>query len=157
MLIAYIYIELKVKNYMKWKSFNCNDDLPKDCVYAGNTYYDGPVYVARVENSPGKVNLKDGKIWNFWVRDINDRTSGEILLTNGDCEWKEIKRGNNIPENAVYSGLDRKGDKVWIGKSLKGEPGKITCHDNSAKDPQMNNLWCHNDGKNGHGYILIIS
>ena len=50
-----IPIELKVKNYMKWKSFNCNDDLPKDCVYAGNTYYDSPTYVVIVENSPGKV------------------------------------------------------------------------------------------------------
>ena len=91
------------------------------------------------------------------VRDKDDRTSGGILLTNGDCEWKEIKRGNNIPKNDVYSGLDRKGDIVWIDKSLKGEPGKITCHDNSAKDPQMYNLWCHNDGVNTHCYILIIS
>ena len=91
------------------------------------------------------------------MRDKDDRTSGGILLTNGDCEWKEIKRGNNIPKNAVYSVLDRKGDIVWIDKSLKGEPGKITCHDNSAEVPQMYNLWAHNEGRSTHCYILIIS
>lgn len=152
-----IPIELKKEIYIKWKSFNRNDDKPQDGVYAGNTSTDGEVYVARVENTPGKVNFKDGKIWNFWTRDIGDKKSGEMLLTNGDCEWKEIKRGNKFPENAVYSGLDRKGDKVWVGKSLKGEPGKITCEDNSAKDPKMLNLWCHHDGRSTHGYILIIS
>ena len=70
-----------------------------------------------------------------------------MLVTNQKCDWVKIKRGDAFPENAVYSGLDVKGDKVWVGKRLdNGEPGKITCADNSADVPTMGNLWKRKSG-----------
>ena len=89
-----------------WKKFNRGDALPKTSVYAGETSTDGAVYVGRVENTPGKVNLDGGKIWNYWVNGFDSRQSGEMLLTQGDCDWLRIKRGDGFPENAVFAGRD---------------------------------------------------
>ena len=64
-----------------------DDEIPHNAVYAGTTSDDGKMYVARVNNTPGKVNLSDGtnKIWNFWVQGLGRSSSGEILTTNGTC------------------------------------------------------------------------
>ena len=152
-----IPITLEKKIYVKWETFNRGDVLPKNAVYAGNTGSDGAVYVARVENTPGKVNLSKGKIWNYWVRDYYSRQSGEMLLTNGVCKWVSIRRGDTFPENAVYSGRDYRGDKVWIGRSFTGEPGKITCADNSAEPATMWNLWTHKGGSSQSCEVLTIT
>ena len=85
------------------------------------------------------------------------KQSGEMLLTNGDCNWVKIKSYDKFPENAVCAGLDWRKDKVWIGKAVTGEPGKITCDDNGSENPVMWNLWTHKDGRAEEGYVLTIS
>ena len=128
----------------QWIVLKRGDYLPKNAVYAGVTAVDGKMYVAKMDNSPGKVNLKDGKIWNFWSQNYYSRQESEVLVVNGKCKWKEINQGDLIPENAVYVGYDYKLHKVWVGKDITtDEPGKITCLDSNDKEPKMCKLWCH--------------
>ena len=109
----------------EWKVMKRGDILPKNAVYAGITRADGKVYVAKMDNSPGKVNLKDGKIWNFWSEKYDSRQESEVLISYGKCIWQEINYGDLIPENAVYGGYDYNHHKVWVGKDITtDEPGK---------------------------------
>ena len=80
---------IKIKLYKVWKSFVRGDVLPNDAVYAGNTFDDGAVYVARVENTPGKVTLKNGRIHEFCLYKIGCSFTGEVLVTNRLWEWKK--------------------------------------------------------------------
>ena len=128
----------------QWIVLKRGDSLPKNAVYAGVTAVDGKMYVAKMDNSPGKVNLKDGKIWNFWSQNYNSRQESEVLVVNGKCIWKEINQGDLIPENAVHVGYDYNLHKVWVGKDITtDEPGKITCIDSDDEKPKMCKLWCH--------------
>lgn len=147
------------KVVIKWMPYSRDDEISHNAVYAGTTHVDGKMYVARVNNTPGKVNLSDGtnKIWNFWVEGLGRSSSGEILTTNGTCTWIDIKHGDLIPSNAVFSGRDHCNDKVWVARDKRGEPGKLNCHDNDSKNPKMHNLWCHNSWRNREGQILTIS
>ena len=143
-----------------WKYFKRGDKKPSNAVHAGETSTDGQVFVGRVQNTPGKVNLGwHDEIRSYWVSAISGGSEeGEMLLANGKCNWVKIKRGDTFPDNAIYSGLDIKGDKVWVGKTLgDGEPGKITCADNSAVPPTMWNLWTHSKGGLSECYVLTIS
>ena len=74
---------IKVQLYEVWKPFVVGDVLPNDAVYAGCTSEHGAMYVARVNNIPGKVTLKNGRIHEFSVHDYKGcYSTGEILLTN---------------------------------------------------------------------------
>ena len=120
------------------------DTIPDNAVYSGQTSTDGKVYVAKIDNSPGKVNLENGKINNFWSQKYNSRTEGEVLISHGINNWKELSYGEPIPQNAVYGGRDYNSDKVWVGKDITtDEPGKITCLDSNSNNPSMCRLWCH--------------
>lgn len=151
-----IPLNLKKNILIIWKPVSRGDTLPENCIYAGNTSTDGHVYVGRFDNIPGKVNLKNNKINSFWVQAKGNRSCGEVLITNGNVKWVEIKRGDYIPDNAIYSGIDQSSDKVWVGRSISGEPGKINCHDNTAIKPKMYNLWCHHSGSSSKAHILVI-
>jgi len=143
-----------------WKRIKRGDKKPSNAIHAGETSTDGHVFVGRVNYTPGKVNLdSDNKIWDFWVSGIpGSKQLGEMLLTNEKCDWVKIKRGETFPDNAIYSGTDIKGDKVWVGKRMdNGEPGKITCADNSAEPPTMWNLWTHSGGSSSECYVLTIA
>jgi len=150
-----IPILLEKEIYVKWKSFKRGDVLPKDAVYAGNTKTDGAVYVARVENTPGKVNIDSvhGKVYEYWVHGFSGRPSGEMLVTNGNCNWVRVRKGDAFPKNAVYAGLDWQAIKVWVGKSVGGEPGCMNLDGNR----RMKALWCHHGGFYDHGYVLTIA
>ena len=141
----------------EWVSKNRYDSLPDNVIYAGHTSTDNNVYVGRVKNTPGKVNLENGTIYNFWVHGLGSYQSGEVLVSDNNYKWIDIKRDDMIPKNAVYSGIDSSCDKVWVGKSSSGEPGKINCHDNHSENPSMCNLWCHSRISSLlTGYILVI-
>ena len=128
----------------KWIPMKRGDTVPDNAVYCGQPSKDGKVYVAKIDNSPGKVNLDNGKIYNFWSQKYNSRTEGEVLVSYGVNSWKELKYGNTIPVGAVYGGRDYKSDKVYVGKdTTTDEPGKITCLDENATNPSMCRLWCH--------------
>ena len=128
-----------------WILLKRGESIPENAVYAGITSADGKVYVSKMDNSPGKVNLKDDKIWNFWSQAYsNPRQESEVLIAHGICEWKEINYGDPIPENSVYVGYDYNHHKVWVGKDISSdEPGKITCLDSNAKQSKMCRIWCH--------------
>jgi len=144
-------------NTYKWVSIKRGDDLPRNAIYSCNTYTDGPVYIGGFDNIPGKVNLKHNKIWNFWVRELGSRQFGKILVMNTTYTWKEISRGDLIPSNALYCGFDNHGDKVWVGRSTSGVPGKINCEHNEASNPTMCNLWTHEAwSASQEAHILII-
>lgn len=143
-----------------WESRKRGDELPFNAIKTGTTKNDGELYVARVNGVPGKVNLDNNKIYNFWIQDmIKSSEYGEVLTLKCDYEWIEINRGDLIPINAVFSGRDLTNDKVWIGKNNEGEPGKINCHDNDSNEPKMHNFWCQSSifGKvNTNAYILVL-
>jgi len=175
-----ILLEKKeIELYVKWKPFKKGDVLPKDAVYGGTTAIDGAVYVARFENTPGKVTIDSGKVHDFWVhgyfytkvangspvnpgdywkvrfsvrRNPLKECSGEILVTNGNCNWVRIRKGDLFPQNAMYAGLDKCAAKVWVGKADNGEPGCIICDGNS----KMFALFCPK-GDHHEGYVLTIS
>jgi len=128
----------------KWIPMKRGDTLPDNAVYSGQTSSDSKVYIAKIDNSPGKVNLDNGKIYNFWTQNYNSRTEGEVLVSYGVNSWKELNYGEPIPSGAVYGGRDYNSDKVWVGKdTTTDEPGKITCLDSNATNPSMCRLWCH--------------
>ena len=128
----------------KWIPMKRGDTLPVNAVYSGQTSSDSKVYIAKIDNSPGKVNLDNGKIYNFWTQKYNSRTEGEVLVSYGVNSWKELNYGQPIPSGAVYGGRDYNSDKVWVGKDTStDEPGKITCLDENATNPSMCRLWCH--------------
>ena len=102
------------------------------------------------------MNLKDGKIWNFWVQNAGSRECGEVLVVKGSFKWQDIQQGQNIPEKAIYSGWDGNGDKVWVGKNRAGEPGKINVADNNAAQPKMHKLWCSSAGSSTEAHILVL-
>jgi hypothetical protein len=112
--------------------------------------------VGRFKNIPGKVNLSNKKIYNFWVQSIGSQSCGEVLTTNNIYKWVDIIRGDKIPSNAVYSGTDQNGDKVWVGRSVEGDPGKINCQDNASNTPLMHNLWYNKNSSNTKAHILVI-
>ena len=100
------------------------------------------------KNLAKSIWTSTSKSWDYLVSGISgSRQSGEMLLTNENCNWVKIKRGDIFPDNAIYSGLDVKSDKLLVGKTLgDGEPGKITCKDNSAVPPTMLNMWTDSGG-----------
>ena len=136
-------VEILTDKDLKWVSKSRYDFIPKNAIFTGITKSDGEVYVGRISVSPGKVNLDKGKIWNFWVQNMGSSQSGQILVSDYKEKWVIIKTGETIPKNAIYSGRDENNDRVWVGKSLNNEPGKITCKDNNADELKMANLWCH--------------
>ena len=156
-IITITEIITKPEIITKWISCSRYDELPENFIYVGDINYDGKVYIGRFNNTPGKVNIKNDKIWNFWVEGEGSSTHGEVLTINGNYKWINITRGELIPNNAVPHSIDKHGDKVWVGKNIRGEPGKINCHDNDSQNPKMYNIWCHNDGRNEIAYILTIS
>jgi len=168
-----VEIGLKIKRKIKqptkktkWDPYERGDILPLDAVFAGCVVHDGAVFVGRFNNTPGKVNVKDGKsngnreISNFWVHKYKQsRTSGEVLRANGHIEWKEFKPGRKFPAHSVYSGLNVNGHPNWVGKSITGEPGRITCKETEKLDGgnTMKSLWCHHLGRQTEGFVLTIS
>ena len=143
----------------KWVTRQRGEQLPKKHVYAGRTKIDGKVYIGKINNTPGKVNIDNNKIWNFWVRDY-DHTShqcGEVLIINCGYTWEMINRYNRIPDRAIKVGKDANNDFVWVGKSLENEPGKINCQDNNSTTPTMHNFWSHGGFISSQSaYILVL-
>ena len=142
----------------EWIPMKRYDTIPDNAVYSGQTDEDGKVYIAKIDNSPGKVNLENGKIYNFWSQNYNSRQQGEVLVSYGINSWKELKYGQTIPNGAVIGGgRDYNGDKVWVGKDITtDEPGKITCLDSKESFPKMCRLWCHTYWRTADKRILCI-
>jgi hypothetical protein len=157
MYIILININNIMEKTYKWVPKSRGDEIPVNAIYAGTTRTDGHVYVGRFRNIPGKVNLDKGKIYNFWVQALGSQRDGEVLTTTNSYKWVDIRRNDEIPKNAVYTGLDQSNDKVWVGRSKSGEPGKINCTNNKSTIPLMCNLWCHSKSSAEQvAHILVI-
>ena len=64
--------------------------------------------------------------------------------------WKSVKKGDAIPYQAVKAGY-RDGDGVlYIGKAENGEIGKY-----NTDHKTLYNLWAHNSGRHGKGYVFV--
>jgi hypothetical protein len=144
----------------EWIPMKRGDSIPENAVYSGQTGGDGKVYIAKMDNSAGKVNLENGKIHNFWSQKYSPRTQGEVLISHGINSWKTLNYGETIPNGAISSGIDYRNDKVWVGKDITtDEPGKITCLNSEVPSPTMCKLWCHSYWSNANvkkAKILII-
>ena len=128
----------------EWIPLSRGDSLPPNAVYSGVVQGDGDVYIGKIDNSPGKVNLANGRVYNFWSQNYNSRTRGEVLVVHGKKEWVEVQYGEVLPKGAVCTGRDYRGDKVWVAKDVTtDEPGKLTCLDSTDPVPKMCRLWCH--------------
>jgi len=156
----------KKEVYIKWETLEKGDYLPSDAVFGENIEVYGPVYVARIGDSVGKVILQEGKqkqrkILKFNVHGINNKKSGEVLRTNGHIEWKPYALGKKFPANAIYSGFNMNNSPNWVGKSLTGEPGMITCTDDEktllANANTMEFIRCYHLGCQFQGFVLTIS
>lgn len=146
------------KELYKWVNRQRGDIIPSDAIMTGINKTDGKMYIGKINDNPAKVNLDKNNIWNFWAKDLDCNQCGDILITNNTVSWKLIKRGQEIPKNAVNTGRDNHGDLVWIGKSKDNEPGKINCEDYSEKNFTMHNFWCHSKFISSQSaYILIIT
>jgi hypothetical protein len=144
---------------IEWILKKRGEMLPNNSILGGRTKLDGLVYVGKINNSPGKVNLVSNtmNIWNYWVQNLGSSKSGYVLCSDFEFEWNKIKRGDKIDKNAIYCGRDENNHKVWVGKSELDEPGKITCEDSTADEPVMKNIWCHSEWVgNPEGYLLVI-
>jgi len=146
----------------EWIVRQKGEDMPAGAICA-ETRVDGRrVHVARFRDTPGLVVCgraysQRNQIHEFWVHGAGSSGAGEVLVTNGLVKWVPVGRGDPIPSTAVYSGIDSSGDKVWVGRSkVHGEPGKINCHDNDSKTPEMWNLWCHSEGQSSDAELLTI-
>jgi exonuclease III len=53
---------------MSWCPLVRGENIPDGAVMAGTTRADGLTYVGRLKGSTGKINVSDGKMYNFWGR-----------------------------------------------------------------------------------------
>ena len=147
--------------WIEWVNIARGDTIPKYAIKGGITATDGVIYVGKIKNSPGKVNLDNNKIWNYWVQGEGSSTYGKMLITNIDYKWQLISKGESIPKKAIYCGRDKSNDCVWIGKSVKtNELGKINCENNNKIEsnyvPTMNNLWCHSSWSSSQTALILV-
>ncbi len=141
----------------QWIPKSRGDKLPDNAVYAGTNGPDGPMYVAKVDNIPSKVNLNGQHIHNFWGPDNwTSSGSGEVLTTKDKVKWQEISKGQTLPKNTILGGNDKNGRQMWIAKSHSGEPGKLMVKSNSLRSI-MDHLKCNHDGVLQRGSILTIT
>jgi len=64
----------------KWIPIARGGVLPNGAVFAGRTYSDGDIYVARNERGElGKLNLNEDTMWNIWCAQDGATVRGEVL------------------------------------------------------------------------------
>lgn len=65
---------------VSWQPIRRGDQIPPGAVYSGRTHTDGDIYVARVADVCGKLNIYCGAMWNIWCAKIGAAQEGEILV-----------------------------------------------------------------------------
>lgn len=160
-----VTIDLEPPPFVEWVTINRGDALPGDefAVKAGTTDSDGAVYVGRLENAPGKINLyadeKPNKMWNFWAHGEGSSQVAEVLVTNMEQTWVPFKKhdpkhskglvGDDLGDTQMRTRSD---GLVVVAKNYKGEPGKLNFFD----EKKYCHLWTHGDGKSTSGYVLVL-
>merc|ERR1719440_1681708 len=122
----------------EWRPIKRGDDIPGGAIWGGRTSTDGDVYVGRnPEGVVGKLNHDHGQMWNIWVhgnvitgafsQNKDASPEGEILvLVNGGIEeWKLVKRGDDLPLDAVLGGSTAADGAMYACRSKDGQIGKL--------------------------------
>eukprot|EP00929_Paragymnodinium_shiwhaense_P035175 TRINITY_DN19028_c2_g2_i1.p1 TRINITY_DN19028_c2_g2~~TRINITY_DN19028_c2_g2_i1.p1 ORF type:complete len:543 (-),score=76.69 TRINITY_DN19028_c2_g2_i1:502-2130(-) len=68
-----------------WLSIQRGQPIPEGAVQAGITSSDGINYVGRFNGEAGKINTRDGTMFNFWGHYWKDRRIAEILVVCDDA------------------------------------------------------------------------
>mmetsp|Transcript_10702 Transcript_10702/g.29753 ORF Transcript_10702/g.29753 Transcript_10702/m.29753 type:complete len:572 (-) Transcript_10702:336-2051(-) len=138
----------------KWVPIKKGDKMPMGTVLAGTTKQDGPVYVARDQGGEcGKLNVDKGLAHNFWYHHCKRQSCGEVLVLIGDrqVEWVRVRRGDPLPDGAVYSGWTSTDHQVFVARHVGGEAGKV-----NLKRGRVHEVWCHQSGCSTEGDVLVI-
>jgi hypothetical protein len=136
----------------EWVPIARGDPLPAGAVLAGTTKSDGEVYVGRSACGVGKLNTEAGKMYNIWVHSGNSTQDGEILVMHCRHMWQKVKKGDLIPDNAIYGGWTKTDGMVYPCRSKDFEVGKL-----NTEGGKLCNMWYH-----GHffakteGEILVV-
>ncbi|CAE7691819.1 unnamed protein product [Symbiodinium sp. CCMP2592] len=133
-----------------WLPISRGDALPENALAVGTYGVDGMVYVGRLNGEVGKINLKDGKMWNFRAHHQSHSYNAEILTCSEVYKWIALNKGDPIPAHAVAGGQTPTDGLVFVGHSSL-EPGKI-----NVSDGKMNHFWSHNQGKCYSALILVV-
>lgn len=155
--IVFTIKDLPMERY-SWVPLENGKQIPENAVYAGTYDNDGPVYVGKFEDQPGKINTHGNTtMCHCWVDQEGQKKSdsGEILTTDFHPHWENYYNGMLLPWNAVSGEdtplKDNEGDWLYVGKANNDEPGKLT-----AGNGKLNHLWCPAQGKQDSGKVLII-
>jgi len=135
---------------MRWVPISRGDVIPRDAIESGRTRADGQVWAGRYHGEAGKINADSGKMWNFWGHYMKQQKKAEILCYAGGHEWRPIRRGQQMPPNAVKAGETKVDGPVYIAR-LDGEAGKI-----NVDAGKMWNFWGHHSGRSNNAEILIV-
>lgn len=65
--------------------------------------------------------------------------------------WKNYKKGDELPANALEAGETETDGKVYVARSLEGEPGKL-----NVDGDNCHNLWCHTAGCLEEGQVFVV-
>lgn len=139
------------KSSCAWVGIEHGQKIADDAVLAGSTTSDGPVWVGRFGEEPGKINANDGHMHKFWGHSSKDHQNAEILRISGSYAWLSISRGHLIPANAVKAGETASDGAAYVARYC-GEAGKM-----NTKEGRMFNFWGHSSGQHTHGEILVTA
>merc|ERR1740117_2186254 len=123
-----------------WVRVRQGESLPPCYIHSGHTKTDGDLYVGRdMQGDLGKVNLEKGKIDCVWCQGKSGNAEAEMLVIGaaGYAEWKPIKKGDEIPHDAVRSGSSVGSHGMFVARS-SGECGKLDSHNGKAQS-----IWIH--------------
>jgi hypothetical protein len=143
------FIEAK---YKKWVPISRGDLIPESAIYGGTFSGDGALYVGRFNGTPGKINLKDNRMWNCWVQGQGSSTHAEILTTNMDVDWINYTKGDAVPENSVGNMQTDVDGPVIVARTNSGEIGKLNLNNGMTA-----NLWSQGTGKSTSGQIPALT
>jgi len=113
-----------VKAGTHWVRVKRGDPIPQGALVSGKTQQDGQLYVGRCNGEAGKINIDDGKMWNFWGNVNGPQKDAEILCCPSKFAWQPIKRGDPMPPNAVRAGETPTDGVNYVGRH-NGEAGKV--------------------------------
>jgi len=97
---------------VKWLPSQKGQAIPSNAMKAGATPSDGPTYVARYEQEPGKINVQDGAYWNFWGAKCGRKVDAEILVIVDEADSGDADRARSRGLSFEPPGRGRQGPEA---------------------------------------------
>eukprot|EP00929_Paragymnodinium_shiwhaense_P066234 TRINITY_DN33197_c0_g1_i1.p1 TRINITY_DN33197_c0_g1~~TRINITY_DN33197_c0_g1_i1.p1 ORF type:complete len:2741 (-),score=745.43 TRINITY_DN33197_c0_g1_i1:71-8293(-) len=147
-----------------WRKARKNGPLPENALEAGHTLSDGAIYVARVGGEAGKVGLyKSDKTLQAFQGPFTDNVDTMEVLTlkpEAEAAWVSLQKGDDIPGQAVRSGVEDKhhSGNLYVGRIGYEEVGCILTEKKGDDAPEK--FWkfkskVHQDAQQS-AYILLV-